>query len=181
MAQLWLDLPADKKMMVPGYQPISEASIPQVPFKGAPTSQCTDPAVDTDAGYVRVIAGSFDGTKGPANTHSPVGLFHVVFKKDQATLVFTVEDGHNAVVFVKKGSVVVGGEKGSKVAESAVALLNTAGTQLLLHTTEAGSELLLLTGKPLNQPIAARGPFVMNTQQELQQAMFDFQSGNFGR
>jgi len=184
MAQLWLDLPSDKKMMAPGYQPITKAQIPQVSFKGKPTAQCTDSGVDgeSDSGYVRIIAGEYGGVKGPAVTHSPVGLYHIVLEKANALLNMPIDEGHNCIVFVKKGSVVVGGdETGKSLSEAAVAVLNTSGTQLHLHSVEAQTQLLVLTGKPLNQPVAARGPFVMNTQEELYQAMMDFQSGNFGR
>lgn len=183
MAQLWLNLPSSKKMTAPSYQAITASQIPSVGFKGASTGDaCTngDAAGEQD-GFIRIIAGEYGQTKGPATTHTPVGLYHIYLTKEQKVLDFKCVEGHNVIVFVKKGSVVVGGKGGKTIPEAAVAVLERTGTQLYLHSSEAETQILLLTGEPLNEPIAARGPFVMNTENELREAMMDFHSGKLGR
>ena len=91
--------------------------------------------------------------------------------------VFDITEGHNVIIFARKGSVRV---QGRVLGPQDVALMNRAGTRVVMEAVEQDSKVLLLAGEPLEEPIAARGPFVMNTQPELQQAIRDFQSGNFG-
>ncbi len=162
VVQLWVNLPARNKMSAPGYQALLAADIPAVALPGA---------------RVRVIAGDYQGTKGPAKSFTPINLWDVGLDKD-AALVLDLPEGHNAALAVLSGEVTVNGEKTARDAQ--VVLLDPAGTQVRL---EAGrdSMLLVLTGEPLREPIAGYGPFVMNTQAEIRQAITDFNSGRFGQ
>lgn len=159
MIQLWVNLPKSNKMDPPRYQPFTDEQVPRLAF---------------DGGYVRVVAGETGGVKGAAKTHSPVTLLHVVVTED-ATVTLDSPKSHTALLFVLKGSAVLGEEKMEKA--SVVKLANDGDT--VVFTAKKGTELILMGGEPLNEPIAARGPFVMNTQQELKQANEDFYAGRF--
>ena len=152
--QLWVNLPASDKMMAPRYQEFLAKEIPQVREDGA---------------VVRVIAGEYHGTAGPVETHSPVGYLHVTLDpgaevrlaapRDQTALVYTFAgDGD--------GTLRIYADDGDEVA------LRNDGAET--------GEYLVLTGAPLREPIARYGPFVMNTRDEIEQAIADYQSGRFG-
>jgi redox-sensitive bicupin YhaK (pirin superfamily) len=91
-----------------------------------------------------------------------------------------IPEGHNTIVFVKKGEITVG-EKDKKVEQQGVALMHLGGDTLRLTATQKNTEVLLLAGEPIDEPIAARGPFVMNTHEEIAQANKDFMNGKMGR
>jgi len=162
VVQLWVNLPAKDKMAAPGYQAILDADIPSVTTQGA---------------RVRVIAGDFNGTKGPARSFTAINLWDVRLEKD-ASLLLDLPEGHNAAVAILSGNVTVNGEANARDAQ--VILLDPAGTQVQV---KAGKDavLLVLTGQPIREPIAGYGPFVMNTQAEIRQAITDFNSGRFGQ
>jgi hypothetical protein len=162
VVQLWVNLPARDKMTVPGYQAILNADIPSVTLPGA---------------RVRVIAGDFRGTRGPARSFTPVNLWDARMDKG-ATLRLELPEGHNAAVAVLSGEVSVNGEKGARDAQ--IVLLDPAGTQVQLKA-DSDTMLLVLTGEPICEPIAGHGPFVMNTEAEIRQAITDFNSGRFGQ
>ncbi len=162
VVQLWVNLPAKDKMSAPGYQAITNADIP---------------AVDIPGGKVRVIAGDFQGAKGPAKSFTPVNLWDVRLEKG-ASLTLTLPEGHNAALAVLSGDVTVNGEKTARDAQ--VVLLDAAGTQVEV-TAGGDAMLLVLTGEPIREPIAGYGPFVMNTEGEIRQAITDFNSGRFGQ
>lgn len=163
MVQLWVNLPSKDKMAAPGYQDILNKDIPAVPLPG-------------DAGTVRVIAGEFDGHRGPAKTFTPVDVWDVRMQQGrQAT--FSFADDRTLAVVVLKGSVSVNGES---VHDAQFALLDSnEGSVLLEALTDA--TLLILSGEPLDEPIVGHGPFVMNTAAEIRQAISDFNNGQFGR
>jgi redox-sensitive bicupin YhaK (pirin superfamily) len=164
MAQLWVNLPARHKMSAPRYQTILDASIPRVDLAGG-------------AGSVRVVAGRFDGHGGPAATHSPLNVWDVRLNAGhQATL--PVPDGHNAAVAVLRGSITVHGSR--RVGDAELLVLNRAGDEVHIEAA-ADTTLLLLSGEPIAEPIVGYGPFVMNTRQEIETAVSDFQRGKFGR
>ena len=196
MCQLWLNLPAKDKMVAPRYQPILDAEIPVSPLYAAGGSQGaagagggdgaaaggggggTCAARELSEGGVRVIAGSFQGVAGAARTHSQVDLWDVaIAHADGVACEFDTVEGNNVVIFVRRGRVEV---QGKKLGPQDVAILNLAGSKVLMTALEADSRVLVMAGEPLGEPIAAQGPFVMNTQTELRQAMMDYQSGNFG-
>ncbi len=164
MVQLWVNLPAKDKMTPAHYQGIVNEDIPAVPLAD-------------DAGQVRVIAGAFEGFRGPAETYSPIDVWDVHLNAGKAQT-FRVNDGHTLAVVVRKGTVQVNGEHIARDAHLVV--LEQAGTDAVVEAN-TDADFLILSGAPLDEPIAGYGPFVMNTQTEIRQAMVDFNSGKFGQ
>jgi redox-sensitive bicupin YhaK (pirin superfamily) len=162
VVQLWVNLPARDKMAAPGYQAILNAEIPSVTLPGA---------------RVRVIAGDFQGARGSARSFTPINLWDVRMDKG-ASLQLDLPEGHNAAVAVLSGDVIVNGEKSARDAQ--IVLLDPAGTQAQLKA-DHDATLLVMTGEPIREPIAGYGPFVMNTEAEIRQAITDFNSGRFGQ
>lgn len=162
MVQLWVNLPKKDKMTSPKYQGITSNQIPQV---------------ETEAGIVRVIAGEFNGNKGPATTFTPIELYDVRLKKN-GTQNFKIEKTHNTLVFVLDGEVQLNGGETLKAAE--IAALDHSGDNFNL-TARADSKLLILAGAAIDEPIVGYGPFVMNTTAEIHQAMDDFNKGRMGK
>jgi redox-sensitive bicupin YhaK (pirin superfamily) len=180
MCQLWLNLPAEHKMRPPRYQPILHKDIPSVQLR--PLADGDAECAADAAGTVRVIAGELEGTVGPADTFTPVELWDVHLPTAGAPVELEVPDGHNLIVFVRQGALRVGASGVERDVEAqGVALMERAGTTLRLAAKEADTRLLLLGGEPIDEPIAARGPFVMNTDAEIIQANRDFQSGRMGQ
>lgn len=181
MCQLWVNLPKKHKMAKPGYQGITNEKIPVVnlPLNAEEGTQLV--------GTARIIAGELGATKGAAKTFSPVQMWDVILPHAGAEVDFPFEADHTCIVFVRRGSVeVLSGEgddlKASKLGPQDVALMRTDGSSLLkIRVAEPDSSVLIMGGEPLNEPIAARGPFVMNTQDQLRQAMVDYSSGKMGR
>jgi hypothetical protein len=163
MVQLWVNLPAMDKLAPPAYQPILDAEIPSVALSGG-------------AGAVRVIAGSYWNVKGPARTFTPMNVWDVRLKAGGDAL-FDAPDGHTAIVVVLSGRVVVSGVEAAGGAQAV--LLDRSGDGLSISADE-DSTILLLSGEPIDEPIVGYGPFVMNSQQEIRQALTDFRSGRFG-
>lgn len=163
MVQLWVNLPARYKMIAPKYQPILGQNIPviQLPDHG---------------GAVRVIAGNFAGTQGAASTYSPVNLWDIKLNAGKS-VELTVPAGHNTMLFVRQGKLALGS---AVMGAADLALLERDGTRIRLQAQEDTS-LLLMGGEPLDEPIVASGPFVMNTEQEIRVAMMDYQSGRMGK
>ena len=164
MVQLWVNLPAKDKMAKPGYQGITSAQIPSV-------------ALPDDAGTVRVIAGDYNGTRGPARTFTPMNVWDVRLKAGKRAM-FTVPAGHTTALFVLRGRIRLPG--GEEVAEAELGVLERAGENFAVEALE-DTTLLLLNGQPLNEPIVGHGPFVMNTRAEIQQAIIDYQNGKMGQ
>ena len=162
MVQLWVNLPAKDKMIAPKYQPILSKNIPVV--------QLPD-----NSGTLRVIAGNFDNTQGAASTYSPVNLWDIRLNAGK-TVELNVPEGHNTMLFVRQGKLALGS---AVIGSADLALLERAGTHIKVLTQEDTS-LLLMGGEPINEPIVASGPFVMNTEQEIRIAMMDYQSGRMG-
>jgi redox-sensitive bicupin YhaK (pirin superfamily) len=163
MVQLWVNLPAKAKNADPGYQTLLDADIPAIDLPDG-------------AGRLRVIAGEFDGRKGPAKTFTPIGVYDLRLNRDGiATL--NPSEGHSVAVVVLKGTVLVNGAEIAREAE--FALLDRAGGEV---TLEANGEatVLVLAGELIDEPVVMHGPFVMNTADEIRQAMADFQNGRFG-
>ncbi|MGD0647620.1 MAG: pirin family protein [Acidobacteriaceae bacterium] len=164
MVQLWVNLPAAYKMSEPRYQGILSIDIPHVELgPGA---------------YARVIAGALNGAKGPARTFTPVNLFDVRLEAG-GTGKLRLPVGHNAAIVLLRGEVVVNGSSTLKgIAQ--VAPLSTSGETVHLEA-KAQSLVLVLSGEPINEPVASYGPFVMNTQAEIRQAAEDYRAGKMGR
>jgi quercetin 2,3-dioxygenase len=164
MMQLWVNLPAAHKMSAPRYQNLLNAHIPSVPLADA-------------GGSVRIIAGNHAGSRGPAMTFSELNVWDVRLLGGKSTAL-PVPAGHTAIVAVLNGAVSVNGSRAAGAAE--LVLLDTDGTQLQLAAT-SDSALLVLTGAPLDEPIVGYGPFVMNSAEQIDTALKDFERGKFGR
>ena len=162
MVQLWVNLPKKDKSTPPHYQAITANKMGKV--------QLAD-----DGGVVNVIAGNLSGVTGPAFTYSPVNLFdiklniHGVFNA-------AIPASHNTAVLMINGNVQV---NDTPVAEHSFVLFGNEGQDIVIKANE-GAVVLLLSGEPINEPIASYGPFVMNTQLEIYEAIEDFQAGKFG-
>lgn len=179
MCQIWVNLPKEHKLTKAGYQAITSDQIAVSPlYKFVEGNPQGIPANESE-GCVRIIAGNFHGVKGPARTFSPIDLWDVVMRSGVGQkYTFEIGESYNVMVFVRKGSLVV---QGKKLGPQDVAMLGDDGDTVVLEALEPETQVLFLSGQPLNEPIAARGPFVMNTQQELQEAFMDYQMGRFGR
>lgn len=163
--QLWVNLPAADKMTAPRYQDIAPERIPQ----------CT-----TDSGaQVRVIAGRFEDAQGPVDAAATAPVYLDVALPAGSRQSLPVPAGHNAFVYVFEGEVAVGPDGAAQpVARGELGVLGRGGDV----TVAAGAQparLILVAGRPLGEPVAKYGPFVMNTQDEIVAAIRDFQAGRF--
>lgn len=163
MVQLWVNLPAKLKMTRPGYQAILDKQIPVIDLKGG-------------AGQARIIAGDFEGQTGPAKTFTPLNVIDLKLKKGAANI--SVPEGWNASLVILRGAVEAGDGVVAKDAQMLV--FGNQGQDIQTHVLE-DSIALLLSGEPIDEPIVGYGPFVMNTKEEIVQAMQDFNSGSFGK
>ena len=168
MVQLWVNLPARDKMAPAGYQGIAAAQIP---------TQTLRDIHGEAAGTVRPIAGAFDGAQGPARTFTPMQVWDVQLKAGH-TVTLPAAEGHTTVPLVYQGRVKT--EGGAEAGDAEMIVYERAGEGVTLAAL-ADTTLLWLSGEPIDEPVVGYGPFVMNTQQEIQQAFVDFQSGKMGR
>ncbi len=164
MVQLWVNLPAKHKMTKPGYQSIQSDLIPVV-------------ELEDQTGWVRVIAGDYAGHAGPARTFSPMNVFDVHLNAGTDTEL-PIPTGWNGAVIVLQGNVHVNGS--ASVGEAQMVLLDRRGDGVSIKA-DSEAVVLLLSGEPIEEPIAGYGPFVMNTHVEIAQAIADFNSGRFGK
>ena len=164
MAQLWVTLPAKDKMTPPGYQPITAAQIPVVELPEA-------------AGRVRVIAGQWSTAQGPARTFSPITMLDVQLAAGKS-VELPQPEGWSTLVVVLAGTVQLNGETVLRPAQ--MATLSTTGTGVTIEAS-GDAKVLLLAGEPIDEPVVGYGPFVMNSEQEIHQAIADFNGGKFGQ
>jgi hypothetical protein len=163
MVQLWVNLPAQHKMSKPKYQGITNEQIAKV-------------SLPNNGGVVEVIAGSYEGTKGAASTFTPVHLLNAKLNKNgKATFSFPAH--YNTALVVIEGNVKI--NEVTDVAANHFVLFKNEGENFTVEATE-NAIVLVLSGEPINEPIAAQGPFVMNTRAEIMQAIDDFYAGKFG-
>jgi len=163
LVQLWVNLPAKDKMSEPKYQPITNDLMGKV--------QLPD-----DSGIIEVIAGTYQETKGPATTFSPINLFNAKLKKN-GKAAFTFPANYNTALLVIEGSIIINGDE--KVLSDHMALFENEGESFSIEAQE-DSIVLIMSGEPLNEPIAAHGPFVMNTMDQIKEAYNDYHRGKFG-
>jgi redox-sensitive bicupin YhaK (pirin superfamily) len=161
--QLWVNLPRAFKMSSPRYQTLINGDIPAI-------------ELTEGAGRLRVIAGEFRGRRGPAKTFSPIHLYDVFLKAGQE-VELALPERFNTSAFVLHGRVVINGAQAARAAE--LALFGHKGERLML-TADEEATILVLSGEPIGEPIARYGPFVMNTQAELVQAVEDYRAGRMG-
>jgi quercetin 2,3-dioxygenase len=168
--QLWVNLPAAEKMVDPRYQNLEAGD----------TALLTSP----DGGaLVRIIAGEVAGVRGPGSTHTPISLVHATVQPG-ARLVLPWPGGFNALAYVLAGDGTVGPE--GQPLHSGQLVVHGPGDAIVLtadqvqESRHAALEVLILGGQPIREPVAAHGPFVMNTRAELVQAFEDYQAGRLG-
>ena len=164
MVQLWVNLPAKDKGAAPGYQTLLDKDIPAV-------------ALPDGAGTLRVIAGDYQGHAGPARTFTPIDIWDISLKRDgQVSL--ALPEGRTLGLVVLRGNVLINGA--DKAREAQFVLFDRKGGEIAIEA-ETDASVLVLSGEPIDEPVAMHGPFVMNTREEIRQAMADFQSGRFGK
>lgn len=164
MVQLWVNLPARDKLAAPGYQTLLDQDIPLVPL-------------DDGAGSLRLIAGEFAGQQGPARTFTAMDVWDIRLNANKP-LALPVTEGRSTALIVLRGTLQVNGSQ--LVREAQMVLLDRAGDELLLEANNQAL-VLLLSGEPIDEPVVGYGPFVMNSQAEIAQAVKDFQSSAFGQ
>ncbi len=162
MVQLWVNLPKKDKSVTPHYQELAAANMGKV-------------ILNNNAGIVNVIAGNLDGTAGPAETYSPINLFDIKLNAN-GEFKTSISASHNTGLLVINGVVDVNGDI---VRAHNFVLFSNEGEDITI-TANQDSVLLLLSGEPINEPIVSYGPFVMNTHEEIHQAIDDFNAGKFG-
>ena len=163
--QLWVNLPAKDKMTAPKYQEFAPDRIPVVqPGEGV---------------SVKIIAGNVDGVAGPISQPATDPVYLDITLAPNASWHYDLPEGHNAFAYAFEGAVQVGeGEDARPLASQELAVLG-GGVHLALDAGAAGARLILVAGRPLREPVARHGPFVMNTREELMQAFVDYQRGRF--
>jgi quercetin 2,3-dioxygenase len=159
--QLWVNLPAKDKMTAPRYQDIAPERIPEVDAGGGVR--------------VRVIAGRFGDAQGPVSAVATDPIYLDVALPPGAKFDVPLPEGHNAFAFVFEGAATIAGEQ---VGRGELAVLGR-GEKVELEAGTEGARLVVIAGRPLNEPVAKYGPFVMNTTEEIRQAVYDYQSGRF--
>lgn len=164
LLQLWVNMPKADKLVPPQYQELRAASIPSVPLAAG-------------QGSIRVIAGSYGGVTGPASTFSPMTLLDLHLQKG-ADFVLTLPAAYNVGLYVVRGALLVNGDRPAKTQQLVVLGWDSTDVQI---SAAADSLVLVLAGAPIEEPLATYGPFVMNTNKELMQAIADFESGNMGK
>ena len=164
MVQLWVNLPAKDKMADAGYQTIVDGDIPVLPLAN-------------NAGQLRLIAGEFAGTRGPARTFTPIDVWDLRLNAGKP-VTLDLHEGRNTALVILRGTVMVNG--GEVARQGQLALFERDGSQLTLEASD-DAKVLLLSGEPIDEPIVGHGPFVMNTEEEIHQAFADFHSGKFGQ
>jgi quercetin 2,3-dioxygenase len=163
--QLWVNLPATDKLCAPRYQDIASSEIPEL--------------VLGRYGKVRVIAGDFDGVQGAVRGIAVEPLYLDLTLAPEVDQRIEIPSGHSACLYVLDGQVqVVGAGRTSQVARGKLGVLSGDGP-LLLRSSPLGVRVLVLAGRPLREPVARYGPFVMNTREQVQRAVEDLRSGRF--
>lgn len=164
MVQLWVNLPAKDKMAAPRYQTLLDRDIPSVDLPDG-------------AGKLRVIAGDYAGHRGPAQTFTSMDVWDVRLRQGHPAG-FEVPKGRTLALVVLRGTVLVNGTQ--IVSDSQMALLDRKGNDVLLEA-KSDATVLLLSGEPIDEPVVGYGPFVMNSAEEINQAITDFNEGRFGQ
>jgi len=163
MVQLWVNLPAKDKMTEPKYQNIENNDLAKVDLGHG-------------VGSIDIIAGEFENNKGPASSFSPLSLFNLKLNKGKGTSL-SFKESHNTGLLITKGNVTINNSE--RAPTNHFVLFKNKGKEFTLRADE-DALVLVLSGKPIDEPIASYGPFVMNTDEEIMQAVKDFQSGKFG-
>lgn len=161
MVQLWVNLPAKDKMSAPKYQSITNAEMKKVDL--------------VENGYIEVIAGNYNGNNGPASTFTPVHMMNAKLKSG-GKADFNFPENFNTAALIIEGNVKINNQN---VETDHFVLFENKGEEFNIEATE-DAVVLIISGKPINEPIFPHGPFVMNTREEIIQAFEDFNTGKFG-
>lgn len=161
MVQLWVNLPKEHKMTEPRYQSMNKEDFP---------------VVELENGILKVVAGEYEGQQGPAQTYTPINIYEV-FSHGKQTLSFKLPENFNTLVVQLKGSSKVFDQS---LGEGEVGILSQKGESVTMELTK-DSHFLVLNGEPIDEPIMAYGPFVMNTKADIVQAINDFEAGKMGQ
>ncbi len=164
MVQLWVNLPSQFKMTQPRYQSIKQSDMGEYVLEGG-------------YGKISVLAGIVRGVKGPAKTFSPMNIYHIDLK-EKGSITLQEPTHYNTGFLVLKESVKINDERVYE--EEEFILFKNESGDILIESLSEDSLILVLSGEPLNEPIALHGPFVMNTREEVIQAYEDYQNGQFG-
>jgi redox-sensitive bicupin YhaK (pirin superfamily) len=164
VAQLWVNLPAQHKMSPPRYQEIRDSDIPRV-------------VLPNNAGTARVIAGEFLGARGPAKTVTPLVVCDLSLSSGHLAEL-PLPDGFTTMLVVQHGSVTINDSEPARGVE--LVIFDREGDQIQAECRQE-ARVLLLSGRPIGESVVGQGPFVMNTRDEIQQAVADYQSGRMGR
>ena len=159
--QLWLNLPAKEKMKPAAYRDIAAGEIPVVELE--------------NEAKVKIIAGKFKNTQGPIHGLSTDPCFYDAILPPKASVELPMPAGHNGFLYLYEGFASIGAEKSGL--ENRCAALLSDGDAVRIEAGEEGARVLALAGKPIREPVVQYGPFVMNTREEIEQAMRDYQSG----
>lgn len=158
--QLWVNLPADQKMSMPGYQDIPSAEVPEVHFD--------------NGNLVRVLAGEFEAVKGAVTTQAVKPLFLDVHMTAEGNQSIELSQDHNGFIYVYEGELSIANKRLSK---GQLGVLDIDGKLAVENSNENEARFIVVTGKPINEPVVQYGPFVMNTEAEINQALSDFRTG----
>ncbi len=162
MIQLWVNLPASDKMNTPRYQLLKGESFPRL---------------DMGHAQARLIAGELLGKKGPAKTHTPITIFDLEFDAP-GEVRFELPKGATTLLFMLQGDATA--QEGRVIPSGAMAIFDRDSHGAIQLAATKGTRALILSGQPLNEPVVAHGPFVMNTKQEIAQAIKDYRQGKMG-
>lgn len=163
MLQLWVNLPAHLKMTAPRYQTLTKQSIPDLTF-------------DNGRATVRVIAGTLEQTTGPAQTFTPINLWDVRMQP-ASRVSLSVPDGHTTALALIEGEITV--NNAMTVQSERLIVLDRSGTEFQVNTSSSASRFVVMAGQPITGPVVGYGPFVMNSREQIHQAIDDFQNGRF--
>jgi quercetin 2,3-dioxygenase len=163
MVQLWVNLPAKAKRNAPGYQSLLDRDFPRLHLGAA---------------NARLVAGALGKERGPATTHSPMTIFDLQWG-EQGVSEFVLPAGFTSLTFALEGDVKVGADERPVLPGQLGVLERQSHGEVRIHGGK-NARVLVLSGEPIGEPVAAYGPFVMNTQNEIMEAMRDYQSGKMG-
>jgi len=164
MIQLWVNLPKDKKMTEPKYQTLLKENMGIL-------------KLDNNQGEISIISGEVNGVKGPASTFTKINLYNVNLKNHGKTIL-SEPSNFNTGILVLKGEVKINNDTEAK--EKDFILFDNVQGNIVVESVTEESLFIVLSGEPIDEPIASHGPFVMNTTEEIYQAYEDFRNGKFG-
>ena len=162
MVQLWVNLPKKYKMTTPKYQSIEKKNIPIIKL--------------TNQLEMRLIAGDFKKKKGPANTFTKIKIMDF-FGKNKSEASISLEESTNTIILILNGNIKI---QGKTYSDKSVIIFSKNGTSLKFKTSK-NFKALLLNGEPIDEPIVSHGPFVMNTEKEIEKAFSDYENGLMGK